>query len=171
MLIITSRVPVEGKSSVCLICMKYRKIFLIIIIVSLGQILLPYIANTSRTNGCTRANACTHTPHTHTSPYRYSMGLCQPTVTARSAGDNSWSVAIEINTGSIGPVSPRFWVFFAYKKMLGRTDTRTRETMYCQMIQTVRDISRDDRARIATCSLRTPTDRLKENYSIDDRYL
>ena len=28
-------------------------------------------------------------------------------------------------------------------------------------------ISRDDRARIATCRLRTPTDRLKENYSID----
>ena len=44
---------------------------------------------------------------------------------------------------------------------------RTRERMYCQTIQTGRDISRDDRARIATCSLRTPTDRLKENYSID----
>ena len=81
-------------------------------------------------------------------------------MTARSAGDNSWSLAIEINTGTGGPVSPRF---FAYKKMLGRTDTRTREKMYCQTILTVRDISRDDRARIATCSLRTPTDRLKEN--------
>ena len=32
---------------------------------------------------------------------------------------------------------------------------------------TVRDISLDDRARIATCSLRTPTDKCKENYSID----
>ena len=178
-IVITSRVPVEGKSSVCLICMKYRLIFLIIIIISLGRILLSYIANTSctharmdgRTDARTRAhafahtrtNACTHTPHTHTppSPYRYSMGLlCQPTVTARSAGDNSWSLAIEINTGIGGPVSPRFWVFFAYKKMLGWTDTRTRERMYCQTIWTVRDISRDDRARIATCSLRTPTDRL-----------
>ena len=39
---------------------------------------------------------------------------------------------------------------------------------YCQTIRKVRDISRDDRAIIATCSLRTPTDRLKENYSIDD---
>ena len=43
-----------------------------------------------------------------------------------------------------------------------------RERMYCQTIRTVRDLSRDDRARIATCSLRTPTDRqtyrLKENY-------
>ena len=28
-IIATSRVPVEGKSSVCLICMKYRIIFLI----------------------------------------------------------------------------------------------------------------------------------------------
>ena len=78
----TSRVPVEGKSSVCLICMKYR-IFLIIIIINLGQILLSYIANTSRTDARTR-------------------------VKARSAGDNSWSLAIEINTGTGGPVSPRF---------------------------------------------------------------
>ena len=55
--------------------------------------------------------------------------------------------------------------------MLGRTDTRTRDRMYCQTIRTVRDIFRDDRTRIATCSLRTPTDRqtdrLKDNYSID----
>ena len=51
--------------------------------------------------------------------------------------------------------------------MLGRTETRTRDRMYCQ---TVRDISRDDRARITTCSLRMPTDRdrLKENYIIDN---
>ena len=28
--------------------------------------------------------------------------------------------------------------------------------------------SRDDRARIATCSLRTMTDRFKENYNIDN---
>ena len=41
-------------------------------------------------------------------------------------------------------------VFYEYDKLLGRTD-----------------ISRDDRARIATCSLRTETDKLKENYSID----
>ena len=34
-------------------------------------------------------------------------------------------------------------------------------------MRTVRDISRDDRARIATCGLRTLTDRLKANYSID----
>ena len=52
--------------------------------------------------------------------------------------------------------------------MLPRIETRTREMLYCQTqtIRTVRDISRDDRARIATCSLRTPTSRLKENCSI-----
>ena len=53
------------------------------------------------------------------------------------------------------------------KKLLGRTETRTRDRMHLGRIRSVRDISRDDRARIATCSLRTPTDRLMENYSID----
>ena len=42
-------VPVGGKSSVCLICMKYMIIILIIIIKRPGEILLSYIANTSRT--------------------------------------------------------------------------------------------------------------------------
>ena len=36
----------------CLICMKYRIIILIIIIISLGKISLSYIANTSRTHAC-----------------------------------------------------------------------------------------------------------------------
>ena len=46
---ILAGVPVGGKSSVCLICMKYRIIILIIIIKRPGEILLSYIANTSRT--------------------------------------------------------------------------------------------------------------------------
>ena len=46
-IMITSRVPVGGKASVCLICMKYRIIILIIIIKRLGEILLSYIAHTS----------------------------------------------------------------------------------------------------------------------------
>ena len=62
-------------------------------------------------------------------------------------------------------------MFFAYKKLLGRTETRTGDRMYCQTIRTVRDISRDERARIATCSLLTPTDRFKENFSIDGTLL
>ena len=51
--------------------------------------------------------------------------------------------------------------------MLGRTERRIRDRIYCQTMRTVRDISRDNRARIATCSWRTLTDRLKANYSID----
>ena len=78
----TSRVPVEGKSSVCLICMKYRILILIIIIISLGNIILSssYIANTSRMHARMhiRAHARGHTrAHTHTPPsplpYRLSI--------------------------------------------------------------------------------------------------
>ena len=42
-------------------CVIYRKMILIIIIISLGKILLSYIANTSRTHARTHAH-----PHTHT---------------------------------------------------------------------------------------------------------
>ena len=59
--ITTSRVPVEGKSSVCVICMKYRIIVLIIIIISLGQIILSYMANTSRTHVRMHTHTCVHT--------------------------------------------------------------------------------------------------------------
>ena len=109
----TSRVPVEGKSSVCLICMKYRIIILIIIIISLGKILLSYIANTS----CTHARAHTHAS-THTHAAVQVIAICwRPTVTARSAGDNADSWVIQINTRAGDPISPRFWMFFAYKKI------------------------------------------------------
>ena len=72
----TRRVPVEGKSSVCLICMKYM--ILIFIIISLGQILLSYIANTSRTHACprTRAHACASThPHRRRHRRTYRLAL------------------------------------------------------------------------------------------------
>ena len=68
LVIITSRVPVEGKSSVCAISMNYRKMILIIIIISLGQILLAYIANTSRTH--------TQTHHYRRSGCRCPVGRC-----------------------------------------------------------------------------------------------
>ena len=45
-----------------------------------------------------------------------------------------------------------FECFYAYKKMLGRTEMRTRERKEWQSIRTVWDISRDDRARIASCT-------------------
>ena len=52
--------------------------------------------------------------------------------------------------------------------MLDRTETRTRDRLCFQAIRTVCDISRDDRARIATCSLLTSTARFNENHSIDN---
>ena len=78
---------------------------------------------------------------------------------------SSW--VIQIITCAGDPISLRFWMFFAYKKLLGRTETRTRDMMYSHTIRTVRDISRNDRARISTCRLRTSSDRHKENYIID----
>ena len=66
------------------------------------------------------------------------------------------------------PAFAKVYVCFSrIKKMLGRIETRPRDRIYCQTIRTVRDISRDDRARFATGRLRTLTDRLKDNYSID----
>ena len=61
--------------------MKYMILILIIIIISLGQILLSYIANTSRTHACpcTCAHACTSThAHTPLSPptYRLALFIC-----------------------------------------------------------------------------------------------
>ena len=73
-------------------------------------------------------------------------------------------VAIQLNTRFLRG-------FFAYKKLLGLTEMQKRERKEWQSIWTVSDISRDDRARIATCSLRTATDRFKEDYSIDVEYM
>ena len=107
---ILAAIPVEWKSSLCLICMKYRIIILIIIIINLGKTFLSYIANTSRTH--MREHAHTHC-RCHRTGYHYS-------VAPNRVGPLSWRqcrlLAIEINTGSGGPVSPRFWVFFAHKK-------------------------------------------------------
>ena len=175
-LIITRRVPVEGKSSVCLICMKYRIIILIIIIISLGQILLSYIANTSRTHACQRTRA-----HASASTHKDTPPSPPPYRSALFIGAHPWWPAplaftarrwvIEINNTRYPPDFPKNLSFSRIKKLLGRTETRTRARMYLGRIRSFRDISRDDRARTATCSLRTPTDRqtdrLMENYSID----
>ena len=59
-IIITSWVLIEGKSSVCVICMKYWIIILNIIIISLGRISLSYIANTPRTHARTHSRIRTH---------------------------------------------------------------------------------------------------------------
>ena len=56
-------------------------------------------------------------------------------------------------------------VFFAYKAEL-RCEL-VRGSNYSRVDTKVWYISRDDRARIATCSLRTTTDKFKDNCSID----
>ena len=144
--------------------MKYSIIILIIIIISLGQVLLSYVANTSRTHACarTRAHASAST-HTAVTAVQVSDILWRPPVTTRSAGIHSRLQGHSNKHTRWPPDFPEILDVFRVKKLLGRTETRTRYRMYFQTIRTVRDISRDDRARIATCSLRTPTDRLKEN--------
>ena len=100
-----SRVSVEGKSSVCVICMKYRIIVLIIIIISLGQIILSYIymANTSRTHTHTRTHSRIDPPthRRHHPGCRCYMGGVRPTMTnisplfACSAG-HAWPVGASL---------------------------------------------------------------------------
>ena len=143
--------------------MKYRKMILIIIIISLGKIVLSYIANTLRMHE--HMHTHTHRSRRHTG-YHYSLA---PNRDGLLRWRQCRSLVIQINTRAGDPISPEVLdVFRIYiKKLLGRTKTRTRDRMYCQTIRTFRYISRDNRARIASCSLRTQTDRLKENYSID----
>ena len=162
----------------CLICINNNRIIILITgVLSLSawvKYFIVYIANTSRTHAhtYTRAHACAHTC-THTAaaaspPYRLSLfGGAQPTVTAHSACDNAGHWPFKSTHELATRFTRGFGSFSRIQKLLGRTETRTRDRMYCQTIRIVRDISRDDRARIATCSLRTLTDRLKENYSID----
>ena len=114
----------------------------------------------------TRAHTRAHTPPSP--PYRLSLfGGAKPTVTARSTCDNAGRWPFKSTHKLATQFTRGFGSFARIKKLLGRTETRTRNRMYCQTIPIVRDISQDDRARIATCSLRMLTDRLKENYSID----
>ena len=85
---VTRPVPVEGKSSVCLICMKYRIIMLIIIIISMGKISLSYIANTSRTHSCMHARAHMLTlANTHTPTPTHDCRCSRPTMTPSWLGD------------------------------------------------------------------------------------
>ena len=53
---------------------------------------------------------------------------------------------VHSNDTCVGFVFPdSVWVFFANKKLLARTETRTRERKDLQSIRTVSDIFRDDR--------------------------
>ena len=97
-------------------CMKSRIIILIIIIISLGQILLSYIANTSRTHTGAHARAhmraCTHT----SPPYRLSLFVdAQPW---RPAPLATMPVAGHWNKHTCW--RPDFWMFSANKKIATR---------------------------------------------------
>ena len=121
----------------------------------------------ARTHTCTRVRTHVHTrAHTPPSPPHRLTAVQAIAIRWRPTNREGplrlrqcRSLAIQINT--------RTDSFSRIKKLLGRTETRTRDRMYCQTIRIVRDISRDVRAWIATCSLRTLTDIRKENYSID----
>ncbi len=135
--------------------MKYKIIILIIIIISLGQILLSYIENTSRTHAHARAPTYTHTAE----PFR--LALCDGSVAPKRDGTFRWQqwASLHSNKHMRGRSGfPRFCVFFAYTKIARPTETRTCDRMCFQAIRTVGNISRDDRARIATYSLLTSTD-------------
>ena len=122
----------------CVICMKYTdNNFNFIISLALGQIFLSYIniANTSRTHARVRTHSRTHMHaqyglvpfrvlqlkieahrrcHRLRTGYRYS-------VAPNRDGPLPWRqcrlLAIHINTRAGDPISPRFWMFFAYKKI------------------------------------------------------
>ena len=153
-------------------------IVLIINIISLGEKLLSYIAKTSRpparTHACTRVRtlertACTrahtrkyaHTnTHTHCRrrrrmPYRLSLfdGLVVQPWRPAPLPARHWNKQWRWRPGF-----PEDLDVFAYKKILGRYQTRPQDRMCCQAIRTIWDISRYDCARIAICSLLTPTD-------------
>ena len=116
-------IPAEGKSSVCLICVKYRIIILIIIIISLDKILSSYIANTSRTHarmhGRTHVHTCAH-PHTTVAVHCFGAPNHDSVMVGRTLSDAGETMAdrrlIEINRCTGHPISQRFWKFFAYKK-------------------------------------------------------
>ena len=76
------------------------EIILIIIMISLGQMLLSYIANTSRTHAYTRA---------HTPPSSFRLSLFDGSVSPKRDEFNGWSL-LHPNTNLC--VSPRFLVFF-----------------------------------------------------------
>ena len=106
----TSLLRVEWKSSVCVICMKYRIIILIIIIISLGQILLSYISNTSRTHAShTGIHSRTHSrTRTHPPPFR--LSLFDGSVAANHDTVNA------VNAGSAGDQWPSCRCFFTQIK-------------------------------------------------------
>ena len=122
-------------------CLKYGMIILIIIIISLGQILLSYVSNTQKSNCSNHYTLQTHI----------------------------WPVACSFNWilgGSVFAIG--FGCFSSIKKLLGRNEMRTREGKDRQVIRRVKISSKTiEQDNFVTCSLRTATDRFKQNYCLD----
>ena len=103
--------PLRETSSVCVMCLKYGMIILIIIIISLGQILLSYVSNTQKSNCSNHYTLQTHI----------------------------WPVACSFNWilgGSVFAIG--FGCFSSIKKLLGRNEMRTREGKDRQVIRRVK---------------------------------
>ena len=182
-------VPVGWKSSVCLICMKYRIIILIIIIKRPGEILLSYIANTSRIHPVLMY------PSQHfiideihlcqrqwllLECFAYAAALgwlaarlwrkSPPGVKVQNCRSNCCA-GLTVGGAGRSLIGRRLaavvFGFLAFTKYLGRIETRIRNKKYLGWMRSVRAISRGDWARNANCILRTSTDRLKTNYRVD----
>ena len=89
-------------------------------------------------------------------------------MTTRSAGNNGRRYFIQINTREGDPASRGFVCFSRIKKLLGRTDTRTRDRMCSQVSDDTNRLRHLPRRSSKNCDLQFANfDRLKENYSID----
>ena len=95
----------------------------------------------ARTQACTRvrshararARAHIHRRRRRTG-YRYSLA---PNRDGPLRGQQCWSLAIQINASAGCPFSPSFVGVLTYTKVIGRTETRSRDRIYCQSIQRV----------------------------------
>ena len=134
----------------CLICMKYRIIILIIIILSMGKISLSYIANTSRTHASMHARTRTHArshartrtpPHPHQRPSLFAVSVrpISPSRLGASLWTKQWPVGDPLKYTTCGRfcINDRFCFLSRIKQILGRTETRTRDRICFQTIRSV----------------------------------
>ena len=148
------------------------------IIISLGQILLSYIANTSRTHACTcthacmcthvHACACMHThAHTHTHPWR-SGYRCSMSTPNRNGPFRwrQWPSLLHSNKHTRGRPGLPHVLFFAYKTIARPSwDANSWEDVLSADMNSLRHFPRRSSKN---CDLQfANSDRFKENYSID----
>ena len=132
----TSQVPVEGKSSECVICMKYRIIFFNYYHYQPGS-------NNIIVYGKHIAHACMHTHRRR--GCHCSMGQCAPNHDEVNAPFSP--IPLALNGHSVlhsnkqsrmrCGIRDSFGCFSRIKKLLGRTETRTRDRICFQSIRTV----------------------------------